>query len=529
MTRIGSAKAPSGFLSRLLVNQDGNVIAIMAAALVPLVGMVGGGVDMTRAYMTKTSLQAACDAGALAGRRAMTNLTYTTTARDRANQMFNVNFRPADYGAAGVSFVTTGDAQGVVTGVATASIPTVLMQIFGKDSFALSTTCSADFQVPNIDTMLVLDVTGSMADCPDDSNCNSNSSSKIAGLKTAVRSFYDTLEAAKASNPTTQLRYGFVPYSQTVNGLNMFVSSPLSDQLPLSQLVDNWQYESRVAEFSTPVWGNPVNQGSSSTNQTFRKYGGATVDIPISNVDCDDYSANRTVDVGNGPNAGVYTPSPSGAPQYRATATDPWSTSAPTTASYQARTFDRVTAWFDSGNGGNSATYQTCVRRETITNYTRTVKYGFTKWIYRPVTFNVTNYKAGSTINYVSDINEGNNPRVDVQGVYDPVQLRALPDQSAFVQDSVVWPGCLEERTTVANATFNPIPSGAIDLNFIDGGTSDDTRWRPDHARDELDPQRSRTSGRTYRAKQANWRVTVQRQLPVRSNAEPAHDDGPRK
>ena len=93
-----------GVLGRLLADQAGNVVAIMAAALIPLVGIVGGGVDMSRAYMTKARLQAACDAGALAGRRAMTNLTYPTSAQQRATTMFNFNFKPADYSATGVTF-----------------------------------------------------------------------------------------------------------------------------------------------------------------------------------------------------------------------------------------------------------------------------------------------------------------------------------------------------------------------------------------------------------------------------------------
>ena len=43
----------------------GNTLAIVGAALVPLAGMIGSGVDMSRAYMAKTRLQSACDAAAL--------------------------------------------------------------------------------------------------------------------------------------------------------------------------------------------------------------------------------------------------------------------------------------------------------------------------------------------------------------------------------------------------------------------------------------------------------------------------------
>ena len=60
--------ARKGFLSRLRTAEAGNTLAIGAAALLPLIGLVGGGVDMSRMYIVKTRLQHACDAGALAGR-----------------------------------------------------------------------------------------------------------------------------------------------------------------------------------------------------------------------------------------------------------------------------------------------------------------------------------------------------------------------------------------------------------------------------------------------------------------------------
>ena len=466
-----------GVLGRLLADQAGNVVAIMAAALIPLVGIVGGGVDMSRAYMTKARLQAACDAGALAGRRAMTNLTYPTTAQQRATTMFNFNFKPADYSASGVTFTSSVDSKGKVTGTANAVLPTSLMKVFGKESFNLAVTCNADLQVPNIDTVLVLDVTGSMADCPNDSVCNSNSSSKIAGLKTAVKSFYTTLENAAISNPTTQLRYGFVPYSQATNGKGIFVASPGDGQLPLTQLVDNWTYNSRVADFSTPTLSvTPVAGVPTTTNVNFRKPGG-TVDTPMSTIDCDDYSGNNTISIDGGADQGLYTFNPSGMPLYRTNSGSAWSNTVPASGDYDQLDFRRLTAAFTS-TGTNASTFRVCQREEKITRFTRSVpRYGFTKWIYKPVSYNVSSYKAGTAVNYISSINSG--ATVTTQGTYDPVQLRALTGTVGLNQASTLWNGCLEERSTVADATFAPIPNNAEDLDTTNLGTDDATKWRP--------------------------------------------------
>ena len=40
-----------GFLTRLARDVRGNTMAIMGAALIPLAGMVGGGVDIARMYL----------------------------------------------------------------------------------------------------------------------------------------------------------------------------------------------------------------------------------------------------------------------------------------------------------------------------------------------------------------------------------------------------------------------------------------------------------------------------------------------
>src|SRR3954471_11530074 len=91
--KAAEARRLGGFLVRLARDSRGNTLAIVGAALVPLAGMIGSGVDMSRAYMAKTRLQSACDAAALAGRRVMTNDVMNDAVRDEARRFFNFNFR----------------------------------------------------------------------------------------------------------------------------------------------------------------------------------------------------------------------------------------------------------------------------------------------------------------------------------------------------------------------------------------------------------------------------------------------------
>lgn len=48
MTQNADPFRPTGVLSRLARNEEGNIIALLAMAVIPLVGLVGGGVDMGR-------------------------------------------------------------------------------------------------------------------------------------------------------------------------------------------------------------------------------------------------------------------------------------------------------------------------------------------------------------------------------------------------------------------------------------------------------------------------------------------------
>jgi Flp pilus assembly protein TadG len=471
-------------LARLRQDASGNVLAITAAAVLPLVGIIGSGVDMSRAYRAKARLQAACDAGALAGRRAMSDLTYTSTARTRADRIFNFNFDPAEYQAARTSFVTSANNLGIVSGVASAQIPTVVMQVFGYEKFELSVNCSADYQVPNIDTMFVLDVTGSMAECPDGSNCNSGPSSKIVGLRAAVRAFYTTLQAAAANNPRIQLRYGFVPYSQAINAQDIFKMNPGAGQLPLTQLVDRWTVPSRVANFTTPIPGGvPTQNGAPTASlETYRKPG-AGADTPMSFNDCRDYGNNMFFSIDDGPDSGTSSnPSPSGNRIYRILPGGALTSTRPSTGDYDqldyARHSPTSASEYPLRNENNTANnYRVCTRSVTTTRFTARPRFGFTSWTYKNIAYDVSQYKAGTGLQYVSAINTST-ASVATSGSYDLVQLRQLPDQTGLTSATTVWNGCIEERDTVADATFSPIPSGAHDLNFLTPATNDATRWR---------------------------------------------------
>ena len=70
----------AALLGRLCRDRSGNTLAMIAAALVPLLAMVGGGIDMGRSYLSQSRLQQACDAGVLAARKKLGSQFIPTRA-----------------------------------------------------------------------------------------------------------------------------------------------------------------------------------------------------------------------------------------------------------------------------------------------------------------------------------------------------------------------------------------------------------------------------------------------------------------
>jgi Flp pilus assembly protein TadG len=441
----------SNFLARLRRDEAGNTLIITAALLFPMIAIVGSGVDMSRAYMTKARLQAACDAGVLGARKAMISNSLSADAQTKGTKMFNFNFKNSDYSTNNTVFsMTASPTDGEVTGIASTEMPNILMKIFNFNQFDLSVGCSAELQIANIDTTLILDVTGSMANCPNGTNScgNGGAGSRIAGLRSAVRTFYNTLEQAKINSPLTRIRYGFVPYSQTVDVSSLIVNAPAEDQLSTANLRNNYPYQWRVANMTrlanyTEVFGPegaPVTQTSTQSSA----------------ANCTAWGNNDT-----------YTGS---------VAVAPGSGANPAGRTYNNNTLITY----------NSVT-QVCSRTQAQSAGVYQPNYAFNNWTYQQVNVDVSQAISSNSLQLDTITNcntsagnecNGATTTVGTPGSYSAQQLRNAARPRNVGTTSISWNGCVVERDTVTNQTFAPIPGGAIDLNTVSGGSNDPSRWR---------------------------------------------------
>ncbi len=446
-------QAKMSFMRKLARDKTANALVISAAALVPIMAMVGGGVDASRYYMAAARMQAACDAGALAARRAMTNDTFTSAHRTIGLNFFDQNFNDGIFGTENRIRDFTSDGDGVVFGEASATLPATIMDAFGYGEFNIEVSCTAEINISNSDIMFVLDVTGSMSECPNGTQCNSNSSSKIVALRSAVMNFYDTVEAATSTS--AQVRYGFVPYSQQVN---------VGFSIPRAHMANTHTYQTRVARYWPAAYPD-LEVGD---------------DILLS--DETEWLPRSTSNF-NSTNTDHYRFRNSNA-SARATAEDFCYNTLPGTRTVTVSSVAQKWQVFDSTeyvlgqwSGGNSNNRAGCRGRvrKTRAATTTDVTPQFREWIYCEVTPGTAN-----------PCNVNNPPRspagwesVNLASIYANNTLD-IPVGTNGAMTTQTWSGCIEEpvwNDTTGN--YSPIPAAAHDLNINLVPANELQRWKP--------------------------------------------------
>jgi Flp pilus assembly protein TadG len=156
-------------------SNSGNVAMIFGLALIPVMGMVGAGVDYSRAANVRSRLQAAADAAAVGAisktsagftaAQSMTSDGSIAAGNTAATNIFNADISGKTgftVTALNVDVERTGQ-QVTATITFTATVPTEFMQLFGTTTMTVTGTAAAANNLPTyIDFYLLLDNTPSM-------------------------------------------------------------------------------------------------------------------------------------------------------------------------------------------------------------------------------------------------------------------------------------------------------------------------------------------------------------------------------
>lgn len=441
MNRNGPGAIRRGLMSRLAHDQAGNMLSLTAASVIPILALLGGGIDVSRYYVTKSRLQNACDSAVLAARKSMNGTTWTTADNTVGQNFFKTNFPTGALGTSGSAITLTADGQGGVNGVASVTAPASLMAMFNYGNKALVANCKAEMQLPNTDIVFALDTTGSMNEInPGDSV------TRIAALRTAVNGFYSTLSAAAPSG--IQLRYGFVPFSSNVN---------VGRLLKREWMVDTWDYQSREPNGTTvTTWTDTWTETWVNGNWQYVSGGTSYAETTGSPENCVAPASTYSSSYSN--TAWTYSPY-NGGPAQQRTRT-------------QTLTENGVyrSAWMSGGVckiGATTYNNRVHTRTQTVIPVGGSTGGSYTTyfWRYKKINYDVSALKGSGgdgTMSGTSFVATG------------------VGDYHADV--TVNWNGCIEERDTVRNSTFPTIPAAAYDLD-IDmvpaAGDPDTKKWRP--------------------------------------------------
>lgn len=195
-------------LRRALVfrrDDRGGVAALFAIASLPLLMVMGVGVDISQFLVMKQQLRSAADAAALNVAQAP-NLS-NTAATAQAQAFIAANY-PFLYQIGSLQSVTVTRSGSVVVVAVSASMNTNFLKIVGYNQLGLTISSTASQNQRKMELALVLDNTGSMT-------ATYGSTSGISGLKTAATTLVNTLFT---NDPTGQyIKIAVVPFTQAVN------------------------------------------------------------------------------------------------------------------------------------------------------------------------------------------------------------------------------------------------------------------------------------------------------------------------
>ncbi|MBB4613295.1 pilus assembly protein [Novosphingobium taihuense] len=435
------------FLTALARSRTGNILPLSAMAIFAVAALIGGAIDISRAWRTQTRLQAACDAGVLAGRRAVTTNGFDATAKAQADNYFFANFDEAHQDSHDTTFVpSSADKGGTIDAVATTSLPPLMMQLFGFPGFELSVSCTASMGVGNSDIMMVLDTTGSMS-----SLLAGSSQTRIEALRVAMKNFYSTVENA-LSGTNARVRYGFVPYSSSVN------VGALLRNLDPNYLVDSWTIQSRKAiyrsvqtltGYGTPTAGSSSTTTTSPTYSLWANFGSSTY---LTTTSCNAAKPADTAWANSGSATTTSTTTTNSSGQQVVTTV----VTQPQTATFYQCSWQILYFRVQSRTGSRNSVTTTTTTADPI----YTTSQVFDRWEYRPVTYDTSRFKNFESV--------------------------STPTGENGASVSSTWKGCIEERSTVSEPSFTWSslggfnPAGAQDLE-IDAApdSSTSSKWAP--------------------------------------------------
>lgn len=193
-------------INNLRNEERGSILIQTGLMFSLLVGLLGVGVDLGRAYLYRSQLSGALDAAALAGAKSF----HSASRDDEIQAFFDNNFD----GTFMDGTITALDIQEVDTVNRTLSvgvsgqIDTVFMKLFGFKNMDIDVSAETTSRQTGLQLVMVLDGTGSM-------RSYDSGTQRMVALKSASTTLVNSLFGDESSNE--ELEIAVLPYVTTVN------------------------------------------------------------------------------------------------------------------------------------------------------------------------------------------------------------------------------------------------------------------------------------------------------------------------
>ena len=177
-------------------NTAGNVAPMFGLMAPLLFAAVGGAIDVSHGYLIKQRLTHALDAATLAAAASSDD----TNVQAKVEQFLDLNYPMEKIGDVyDIQVYVNGDE---ITASAKANFNTYFIHLIGINELDVGVDTTVEREVQGIEVVLVLDVTGSMAD-------------EIDELEASVTMFVNRL--CEDSECPEDIKIGYVPFSTAVN------------------------------------------------------------------------------------------------------------------------------------------------------------------------------------------------------------------------------------------------------------------------------------------------------------------------
>ena len=192
----------------------GNVIMFVALSLLPIMVLIGGAIDITRATTAKTQLRAAIDGAALAAASLSQNGATDEVVRDYIDS--NLDNIRGQFNSLSVDIRSNRsiNSNEVIIEVH-GKLPTAFLGIINHSELDVVAETTAQQAVSNIELAMVLDISSSMR------------GNKVANLRDAAEDFVEEMLEDENEDTTS---INFIPFGGTVNVGNQFFSRFASNE-----------------------------------------------------------------------------------------------------------------------------------------------------------------------------------------------------------------------------------------------------------------------------------------------------------